>query len=84
MNAEIEIDNTKSFVLPEDAVVSYEGKEYIFISKGKNEFTLKRVETGKQENNLIEILNGKLVEKEQIVTKGAYTLLMSLKNKTDE
>lgn len=84
MNAEIEINNTNSFVLPEDAVVFYEGKEYIFISKGKNEFTLKRVETGKQENNLIEILNGKLVEKEQIVTKGAYTLLMSLKNKTDE
>ena len=84
MNAEIEINNTNSFVLPEDAVVSYEGKEYIFISKGKNEFTLKRVETGKQENNLIEILNGKLFEKKQIVTKGAYTLLMTLKNKTDE
>ena len=84
MNAEIEINNTNSFVLPEDAVVAFEGKEYIFISINKNEFILKRVETGKKENNLVEILNGKLFEKKQIVTKGAYTLLMTLKNKTDE
>ncbi len=83
MNAEIEIKNNIASVLPEDAVVRFEGKQYIFEALGKNEFQFTEVEVGSIENGWIEILT-ELSASKKIVTKGAYTLLMSLKNKSEE
>ncbi len=83
MNAEIEIKNNIAAVLPEEAVVRFEGKQYIFESLGDNEFRITEVEVGNIENGYIEILTEISVGK-KIVIKGAYTLLMSLKNKSEE
>lgn len=84
MNAEIELKNTSSFTLPEDAIVNYDGKSYVFISKDANNFLLIEAKTGNSENGFIELLNYANFTQNKIVTKGAYTLLMKLKNKSDE
>ncbi|MGN6533525.1 MAG: efflux RND transporter periplasmic adaptor subunit [Ginsengibacter sp.] len=84
MNAEIALKNVAKNVLPDEAVVRFEGKEFIFKNVGKNKFEIAEIETGESENGFTEIISKTNVNEEEIVTKGAYTLLMSMKNKEEE
>jgi membrane fusion protein, heavy metal efflux system len=84
MNAEIEVKSNDALTLPKAAVVNFEGKEYIFVVVNKNKFQMTEVKTGNSENGFIEILDNEQLTKNAIVTRGAYTLLMKLKNKADE
>ena len=84
MNAEIMIKNNKSFTLPTESVVNFEGKNYVFVLKNLNNFLLHEVQIGTNEDEFIEVLNYSDFKQNKIVTKGAYTLLMKLKNKSDE
>jgi membrane fusion protein, heavy metal efflux system len=83
MNAEIEVKNNKAWVLPEEAVVSFSNKQYIFISKSYSEFIMTEVSTGVIQGGLVEVLNGEAFSQMNIVKKGAYSLLMSAKNKSE-
>jgi membrane fusion protein, heavy metal efflux system len=84
MNAEIEIKNNKALVLPEEAVVRYENKYYAFSRKSGNSFDMVEIETGNTENGYVEILSAGNIAAREFVTKGAYSLLMSLKNTAEE
>ncbi|MES2380544.1 MAG: efflux RND transporter periplasmic adaptor subunit [Bacteroidota bacterium] len=84
MNAEIETKNNKAFVLPSEAIVRYEGKQYVYVQKSKNQFEMVAVKTGAIENNYTEILESENLSQQNIVVKNAYTLLMKAKNKSDE
>lgn len=84
MNAEIELKNKMRNVLPDEAFVRFEGKEYFFENTGKNKFEMVEVEIGKSENGFTEIISDKDLSGKTIVTKGAYTLLMALKNTEEE
>ena len=74
----------KSMVIHEDAIVNFEAKDYIFIAEGNNKFKMFPVETDVQENEFITLKNTSNLIGKNIVTKGAYTLLMALKNKSEE
>jgi cobalt-zinc-cadmium efflux system membrane fusion protein len=86
MNAEIELQNNSASTLPEDAVVSYEGKQYVFATKSATEFEMVEVKTGITENGFTEIIWSKPDTQANAVyvTKGAYNLLMALKNTGEE
>jgi len=84
MNADIEVKSNDAMTLPEDAVVTYEGKEYVFIALDKYHFKMTQVTTGTSENGFISLLNAEDIAHKKVVTQGAYTLLMSLKNKSEE
>ena len=84
MNAEIEIKSHNAYVIPEDAVVSFEGKNYLFVSVGKNSFQFTPVETGVIEGGNIEILGADQWQDKVVVTRGAYTLLMEMKNRSED
>ncbi|MEO0038499.1 MAG: hypothetical protein RIQ59_1710 [Bacteroidota bacterium] len=84
MNADINIKSENSLALPKDAIVNFEGKEYIFAVVKKNQYQMIEIKTGNSENGFIEILDAEPILNDSIVTKGAYTLLMKLKNKADE
>ena len=84
MNADIEVKSNHVLTLPEVAIVNFEGKEYVFINDKGKEYTLTEVKTGSKENGFIEILGGEKISQKSVVTKGAYTLLMKLKNKSEE
>lgn len=45
---------------------------------------MEKVETGISENGFTQIVNSKDFEGKEIATKGAYTLLMVSKNKSEE
>jgi len=79
MNAEIEVKSQLSNVLPSDAIVSYENKNYVFVATANKQFEMKEVTAGNAENGFTEILSDDL-NKAIIVINGAYALLMKIKN----
>lgn len=84
MNADVEVMTNNAASVPEEAIVDFEGLNYVFVKKDKNQFAMVKVETGTHENGYIEIKNDKGFMNKQIVIKGAYTILMKLKNKSEE
>lgn len=85
MNAEIEVKNKKTISLPADAIVRFEGKQYIYQSLEVNKFEMIEVALGESENGFTEIIfpiNSNLGSA-NFVTKGAYSLLMTMKNKVE-
>ncbi|GAB2623539.1 efflux RND transporter periplasmic adaptor subunit [Emticicia sediminis] len=84
MNAEIAVTNAKSYVLPEDAIVRFENKHYVFVKKSAMQFEMVEVQIGNTEKGLTEIIKTENLNNQTFVIKGAYSLLMSLKNKSEE
>lgn len=80
MNAIIESEAEMAEVIEESAIVSYAGKSYCFIELHKGAYKMVEVQTGLKQNSLLELLNPEAVKGFPVVTKGAYTLLMKLKN----
>lgn len=86
MNADIEVQVKSAAVINDDAIMSYEDKEFVFVSKGNKVFEMQEVKKGVSENNFTEItfVKESPAAKDSIVTVGAYSLLMQLKNKAEE
>lgn len=84
MNAEIEVPDNKTWALPDESVLTFEGKEYVFEILGKGKFSMLAVKTGDKGNGWTEIVNAEKLQGKKIALSGAYTLMMSLKNKADE
>lgn len=84
MNADIEIPESKSPALPEESIVLFEGTQYVFIRLDNNNFKMTPIQIGNTGNGWCEILNHQSFQDKKIVQKGAYTLLMALKNKAEE
>ncbi|MGV3704783.1 MAG: efflux RND transporter periplasmic adaptor subunit [Arcticibacter sp.] len=84
MNAEIRIPESKAPALPEESIVSFEGDNYVFEVLDKRTFRMKAVETGNTGDGWVEILSGAEPGRKKIVSKGAYTLLMALKNTAED
>ncbi len=86
MNAEIAVQQNNAYVLPDDAVVRYDSKHYVYIKKSKNQFEMKEVMTGENKNGYTEIIlpRGSNLLQADMVIKGAYSLLMMMKNKDEE
>lgn len=79
MNAEVRLHDTEENVLPDAAFVNFEGKDYIFLRESEHAFRIQAVEKGQSDCGVTVIATPGL-EGKQIVTEGAYTLLMQLKN----
>ena len=85
MNAEVQIKLSNVFAINEDAIVNYEGKDYVFISTGVHQYNMIEVKKGSSDNTFTEVnaIDGKDISSSIVVKKGAYSLLMQLKNKAD-
>jgi cobalt-zinc-cadmium efflux system membrane fusion protein len=84
MNAEIEVKSNNTVAIAEEAIVNFEGKDYVFIQKTTKVYEMVPAETGTREKGYIEVLNKDKFTGKELVIKGAYTLLMALKNKSEE
>jgi membrane fusion protein, heavy metal efflux system len=78
VNAEIELVNRSVTAVPDDAVVRWENKPYVFTVKSDSTFVMVPVETGIQTEGFTEILTD--LSNQKLVVKNAYTLLMKLKS----
>lgn len=73
--------------LPDEAVVDFEGKSYVFLKdpKGERSFDMLEVTKGISENGFTEVkIPAESNESPQFVLKGAYALLSKLKNADEE
>ncbi|HEV2483100.1 MAG TPA: efflux RND transporter periplasmic adaptor subunit [Puia sp.] len=86
MNAEVRVENKQVDALPVEAIVSYQGKQYAFVVKGDKQFEMTEVKTGTTENGYITIETGDMprMDSSLWVTRGAYNLLMKMKNTTQD
>ena len=86
MNANIEINSTAAAAISDEAIVSHDGKDFVFVCTSKNNFEMIEIQKGSTENNFTEITgaSGREVAQLKIVVKGAYSLLMQLKNTSEE
>ena len=84
MNADVEISGANTAVLPDDAIVRFENKNYAFVQKGNRQFEMTEVQIGNSENGFTEIIDGAKHAGQMFATKGAYNLLMVLKNTADD
>ncbi|MFD2244819.1 efflux RND transporter periplasmic adaptor subunit [Pontibacter ruber] len=76
VNAQILAGKQELPALPEEAVVRYKNKHYIFLKDAPTAFRMAEVETGVAENGFVEVKPVKqLPDKAQIVTKGSYFIL---------
>lgn len=84
INADIESKTRDAWVVPEEAVVNFEGKEFIFIETSDGKFEQTEAITGRKEKGKTEIVNYEYFKGKNLVFKNAYTILMKMKNVSDE
>lgn len=89
LKAYIETGGNEVNAVPDEALVQYQGKKYIFLEEegheeGAHHFTLLEVETGNRDNGYTELIGVEISENQTLVLKGAYDLLSALKNRKEE
>jgi membrane fusion protein, heavy metal efflux system len=86
LNGSFKLPQTKAATINEDAILTFEGKKYVFVAVKENEFEMMPVETGITENGFTILKEQKGTDwtKQKLVTKNAHLLLGKLKNKGEE
>jgi cobalt-zinc-cadmium efflux system membrane fusion protein len=86
MNAEIEVQSHNALAIPTDAVVRFEGKQFVFTETENKKYLMQEVTTRNSENGFTQIIFPSDFDatNKTFVTKGAYTLLMKMKNTEEE
>jgi cobalt-zinc-cadmium efflux system membrane fusion protein len=82
MTAQIDLKGSVVSALPEESVVRFGNKHYVFVQLGDKRYEMTEVTIGSTEDGYIAIENPERLKK--IVLKGAYTLLMALKNVSED
>ena len=86
MNAEIEVATNSAFVIHNDGLVRFEGKQYVFTQTEKNKYEIQEVTTQNNENGYTQItfIDSTDMRNKTFVISGAYNLLMKIKNMAEE
>ena len=84
MNADVAVKSTDALVVPESAIVTLAGKQYVFEAKTNTQFEMTEVETGISEGGFTQISSAtvNLAEK-TLITKNAYAVFMKMQNKAE-
>lgn len=85
MQAEVNAGDTMIYAVPSSAVVFFDNSYYVFVQKTKNDFKMQEVKiTDYKNEDFTGISNYNDLIKKKIVIKGAYSLLMKMKNLKEE
>lgn len=80
MNGEVSVSNKKALTVPEDALVRWENKFYVFTDNGSGNFEMKNVIPGVINDGKQQIEASGIDDSTKLVVKNAYALLMKIKN----
>jgi cobalt-zinc-cadmium efflux system membrane fusion protein len=84
VTAIIDTETEEQNVVPTAAIANYEGREYVFVALGDNQFRAIPVKTGIVTSGFTQIdLLEKIDGAAAIVTTGAFELMGLLKNKQE-
>ena len=95
VNANIEVEAQEQYTVPEEAIVRFDSKHYIFKSLGKrkeneqtmNDFEMIEISKGNEEEGFVAIFlenKDQDIAKVEVVLKDAFTLLAKAKNSEEE
>ena len=85
LSAYIETKTEKVTAVPESAIISYEGKEYLFIQKRPETFEMIAITKGNTEDGFVAIVVPKqITDSSKIVLSGGHYLLGKMKNIAEE
>lgn len=84
MNGEIAVENKQALTVPEEAVVRWENKFYVFVEEANNSFHMTEVKPGISSNGRQQIEGAGITAQTSLVTKNAYAVLMKNKNTGEE
>jgi cobalt-zinc-cadmium efflux system membrane fusion protein len=85
ITATVETGTQETDVLPVNAVLSFEGEDFVFLQQKNNQFRLTPIKTGQSTAEYIAVTLPDGFDKElPIVTGGAFNLLGMLKNTQEE
>jgi len=85
MNAEVTLNSSGADVIPSTCIVQYDGKSWVYISIGNNQYKATEVTCGITHDGFTEILNAnQFPANVKIVNQGSYSLLMQDKKSTEE
>src|SRR5918993_1960872 len=95
LSAYVETGGALVTALPDEAIIDYNGKKYIFIadeeerrqgkaSDGSQNFTMLEIQTSNRELGFTEVKVRDSVSQTSVVVKGAYSLLSKMKNSEEE
>jgi cobalt-zinc-cadmium efflux system membrane fusion protein len=80
MNGEVSVSNKKALTVPEDALVRWENKFYVFTDNGSGNFEMIHVKAGVINQGKQQIEATGIDDSTRVVVKNAYALLMKIKN----
>jgi len=83
INAEVTVNSLYTASLPNESIVSFENKNYVFEDLGNKKYTMIPVNIGISDDHFTEVVKADHFKNKRIVQKGAYSLLMMLKNKAE-
>ncbi|HTE27008.1 efflux RND transporter periplasmic adaptor subunit [Flavitalea sp.] len=84
LNAKIHLTVTNALTVPEEAVVRYGNKEYVFQEQSKTDFKLVPVQTGLRQNGHVQLIDSaNTFSQKPIIVKNAYSILSKMKNTGD-
>lgn len=84
MNAEVELNTEAVQCVPDEAIVQFENHPYLFVEDGVRVYKMISIVIGATENGYTAIANADALKNQKIVIRGAYKLLMALKNISDD
>jgi cobalt-zinc-cadmium efflux system membrane fusion protein len=95
INAAIEVEAEDQYALPEEAIVRFEGKHYVFKSLGKRtegettvyDFEMLEIKKGNEEEGFVAFTfedESQDISNMEVVLKDAFTLLAKAKNSEEE
>jgi len=95
VNAKIEVGTTQMYAVPEEAIVRYQGKHYLFEVLGNRQegtetmvdYEMLEVEKGTSEDGFVAVTlkdKSRNIESMELVLKDAFTLLATAKNSEEE
>lgn len=84
MNGEVSVQSARALTVPEDAVVRWQNRSYVFAEREKGRFEMLEVEPGPARDGWLQISGKGIDVHSQLVFRNAYTLLMKMKNAEKE
>ena len=84
INGEVSVNNKKALTVPEEAVVRWENRFYVFTDSGNGKFEMTEVKPGVVSKGIQQIEAAGISAGTRVVIKNAYSLLMKIKNTEEE
>ncbi|MBK7341106.1 MAG: efflux RND transporter periplasmic adaptor subunit [Saprospiraceae bacterium] len=83
IQAELPVKSVLSDALPEECILNFEGGDFVFVALSDQDFKLQPVQISQKSESWVGVRKDDSINQYKIVQKGAYGLLMALKNKEE-